>query len=165
VSPAVHAWRRLDVVGTDLAVVDESAEGVVVELHEVCADAVEGRWSMRATIVLDGRWQHRSADVEVVDGHGARHVHLDDLGGCDVLDLAGNPFTNAFALHGFDDEELAVDALYVDLPSLVLRTMRQRYRRLGPRRWEYADDDTGAWVLTVDDDGVVVAYDGLAERV
>jgi uncharacterized protein len=41
----------------------------------------------------------------------------------------------------------------------------QTYRRVGPRRWEYSDDAHGTFVLTVDDDGLVVDYTGMATRV
>ena len=42
--------------------------------------------------------------------------------------------------------------------------MTQRYRRLGDDRWEYADDEYGAFELTVDADRVAVDYQELATR-
>ena len=54
---------------------------------------------------------------------------------------------------------------WVDVPALGVVRVDQTYRRVGPRRWEYSDDAHGTFVLTVDDDGLVVDYTGMATRV
>jgi hypothetical protein len=172
-APAVRStylWRRLDLVGTNLVVVEVSPAEVVVRSREVCADG-DGGWSMSATIHLDGRWRHRSAAVEVVDAGGVHTLQVDGLGaiGADVLDLAGNPFTNAFVLRGPGrdvevGEEVEVVAAYVEAPGLTVRALRQRYRRLAPDRWEYGDE-SGTFAMWVDGDGVVIEYEALASRV
>ena len=46
-----------------------------------------------------------------------------------------------------------------------MHRVEQTYRRLGERRWEYADPTYGTFALEVDDDGLVVDYEGLATRV
>ena len=170
---STYAWRRLDLVGTNLVVVETSPAEVVVHSREVCADGDVG-WSMSATIHLDDRWGHRSAVVEVVDAGGVHTLRLDaldalDAVGADVLDLAGNPFTNAFVLRGPGrglevGEAVEVVAAYVEAPGLTVRPVRQRYRRLAPDRWEYGDE-TGSFAMRVDDDGVVIEYEALAVRV
>jgi Putative glycolipid-binding len=158
-----YAWRRLDLQGTTVVAVAERPDGIVVRSVETCAE--DGRvWAAMATSLLDGDWGHIRTDVTVVDAHGSRDLVVDDLAGCDVLDLAGNPFTNAFVLRRPDiADDVEVLALYVETPSLGVRRLRQRYRRLDAGRWEYADE-TGAFAMGVDADGVVVDYEGLATR-
>jgi uncharacterized protein len=163
VTHRAYAWRRLDLEGTTVVVVTERSDEVVVRSVETCAE--DGRvWAAMATTLLDGDWGHVRTDVAVVDAKGRRELVVDDLAGGDALDLAGNPFTNAFVLrrpHVADEVELL--ATYVETPSLEVRPLRQRYRRLDAERWEYADE-TGAFVMVVDGDGVVVDYEGLAVR-
>ncbi len=163
-----YAWRRLDLEGTTLVVVDAEADDdrIVVEGQEVCVEGPE-RWATRFTIVADRRWRHVSTDVEVLDRDGSRHLRLDDLDGCDVVDLAGNPFTNAFVTRTRDvpvGATTTVRAAYVETPALTVRPFEQRYRRLAERRWEYADDEYGALTFDVDADGIVTDYEGLATR-
>jgi hypothetical protein len=162
-SQRAYAWRRLDLQGTTVVAVAARSDEIVVRSVETCAE--DGRvWAAMAITLLDGDWGHLRTDVTVVDAHGSRDLVVDDLAGCDVLDLAGNPFTNAFVLrrpHIPDDVEVL--ASYVETPSLEVRPLRQRYRRLDAERWEYADE-TGAFVMVVDGDGVVVDYEGLAIR-
>jgi uncharacterized protein len=162
-SHRAYAWRRLDLEGTTVVVVAERSDEIVVRSIETCAE--DGRiWATTATTLLDGSWGHIRTDVAVVDARGGRELVVDDLEGCDVLDLAGNPFTNAFVLRRPDiADDVEVLASYVETPSLDVRPLRQRYRRLDAARWEYADE-TGAFVMVIDDDGVVVDYEGLAVR-
>jgi hypothetical protein len=162
-SQRAYALRRLDLQGTTVVVVAERSTEIVVRSVETCAE--DGRvWAAMATTRLDGGWGHVRTDVTVVDGHGRRDLVVDDLGGCDVIDLAGNPFTNAFVLRRPDiADDVEVTASYVETPSLEVRPLRQRYRRLDSQRWEYADE-TGAFAMVVDVDGVVVDYEGLAVR-
>ena len=145
VNVTTYAWRRLDLEGVTFVRLEEGGDAVSVEGHEICVEGAE-RWAARFVIELDGRWEHRSTLVEVTAAGGTRELRLDGLAGHDVLDLAGNPFTNALVLRtrdvpvGGGIEVLAAD------------------------RWEYADDEYGASEFTVDADGVVVDYQGLATR-
>jgi hypothetical protein len=163
VTHRAYAWRRLDLQGTTVVVVAERPDEIVVRSVETCVE--DGRiWAATATTLLDGSWGHVRTDVTVVDASGRHELLVDDLAGCDVIDLAGNPFTNAFVLRRPDvADEVDVVASYVETPSLEVRPLRQRYRRLDAERWEYADE-TGAWVMVVDGDGVVIDYEGLAVR-
>jgi hypothetical protein len=162
-SQRAYAWRRLDLQGTTVVVVAEGSDEIVVRSVETCAE--DGRvWAAMATTLLDDGWGHIRTDVTVVDAHGRRDLAVDDLAGCDVLDLAGNPFTNAFVLRRPNvPDDVEVLASYVETPSLEVRPVRQRYRRLDAERWEYSDE-TGAFAMVVDGDGVVVDYEGLAVR-
>jgi uncharacterized protein len=166
VNVTTYAWRRLDLEGVNFVRLEEGDDAVRVEGHEICVDGAE-RWAARFRIELDARWEHRSTVVEVTAAAGTRELRLDGLAGHDVLDLAGNPFTNALVLRTRDvpvGGGIEVVAAYVETPGLTVRPVAQRYRRLAADRWEYADDEYGASVFTVDADRVVVDYEGLATR-
>jgi hypothetical protein len=58
---------------------------------------------------------------------------------------------------------------WVDVPALDVARVDQTYVRLEDRdglaRWRYSDAQHGAFVLTVDDEGLVVDYQGFARRI
>src|SRR5919204_295533 len=96
-----------------------------------------------------------------------RRLDLDELRGCDVVDIAGNPFTNALVIRAREVPVgglVEVRAAFVEPPALTVRPLAQRYRRLAADRWEYADDQFGVFEITVDADGVTVDYQRLARR-
>jgi hypothetical protein len=162
---ATYAWRRLDLEGVSFVRV-EADDAVRIEGHEVCVDGAE-RWSTRFTIELDGRWRHRVTTVEATEAAGTRRLRLDDLRGCDVVDIAGNPFTNALVIRAREVPVgglVEVRAAFVEPPALTVRPLAQRYRRLAADRWEYADDEFGVFEIAVDADGVTVDYQRLARR-
>lgn len=157
-------------------------DAVSVEGDEICVEGAE-RWAARFGVTLDARWRHERTTVEVVDDSGTRRLELvsDDDGswtrdgridtsieGCTVVDLAGNPFTNAFVTRRAAPPvgtDLEVRAAYVETPALSVRPLVQRYERLAADRWAYADDEYGRFEFTTDPDGIAVDYEGLAERV
>ena len=90
------------------------------------------------------------------------------LDGCTDVDIAGNPFTNAFVTRRVALEigtETEVRAAFVEPPDLSVRPLVQRYRRLESDRWQYGDDEYGTFEFTTDADGVAVHYERLAERI
>ena len=179
---STYVWHRLDLDGLDFVRLDERADEVSAEGHEICADGAE-RWGLHFVAVLDREWRHRRTTIASVDLAGTRTVELTsdasgtwardgqpapDLDGCTDVDVAGNPFTNAFVTRRVAPAvgtEVTVRAVYVEPPALSVRPLAQRYRRLGSDRWEYADDEYGAFVFTTDADGVAVDYERLAERI
>ncbi len=104
------------------------------------------------------------------DDHGAwaRNGQLDaSLDGCTDVDLAGNPFTNAFVTRRVAPEvgaDVAVRAAYVETPTLSVRPLEQRYQRLATNRWVYADDEYGRFEFSTDAEGITIDYAGLAQR-
>ncbi len=165
-SVSTYAWRRLDLEGISFVRLEQGDDVVRVEGHEICVDADE-RWSTRFTIELDGRWEHRSTAIQVTTATGTRDLRLDGLHDYDVIDIAGSPFTNTLVLRSRDvpvGGTIEVLSAFVEAPALTVRPLRQRYRRLAVDRWEYADDEYGAFEITVDSDSVAVDYERLATR-
>lgn len=121
------------------------------------AAAGETRHTLEA---VDGRW--------TVDGEPRP-----DLDGCVDVDVAATPLTNTFPIrrlaHLAPGESVTTSVAWVDVPSLEVTRVDQTYERLPGRDglacWRYSDPLQGAFVLTVDEDGLVVDYEGLARRI
>jgi hypothetical protein len=183
VTASAYLWRRLDLDGRNFVRLDDGdGDGVSVQGDEICAEGDE-HWAARFAITLDARWRHRRTSVEVIDAVGTRRLELTSsdngkawtrdgepapsLAGCTVVDLAGNPFTNAFVTRRFAPAvgvEIEVLAAYIETPALSVRPLPQRYQRLEEHRWAYSDDEYGRVEFSTDADGIVVEYEDLADR-
>jgi len=180
VTASAYFWGRLDLEGSVFVRLDVGAAGVTADGYEICADGGE-RWATHFWVSLDAGWRHRRSTVRVIDESGVRVLELESsdgvwkrdgrhdptLDGCTDLDLAGNPFTNAFVTRrvGLDvGAEVEVLAAYVETPALSVRPLVQRYEHTAPDRWVYADDVYGRFEFGTDAAGVAVDYEGLAER-
>jgi hypothetical protein len=145
--------------------------------------------SCRFDVQLDLAWQ--TVDVQVSSWTDVRRAHRltvdrqrrwradgeprEDLSGCVDVDVSATPLTNTFPLRRLDalpaGESVTLPVAWVDVPSLEVHRVLQRYTRLSdprpgrPATWEYADPIHGAFLLSVDDDGVVIDYQGFATRV
>jgi uncharacterized protein len=90
------------------------------------------------------------------------------LGGFDYFDLGLSPLFNSLPVWGdrlLEDEEARDYVMrFVAVPELEIDESQQRYEPLGGSRLRYRSGDFTA-VLEFDDDGLVVHYEGLAERV
>jgi hypothetical protein len=130
--------------------------------RDVLAGAVSaaGGAGLRMTADAQRSW--------TVDGHPRP-----DLEGCVDVDVAATPLTNTFPIRRLGGltvgQEVTTPIAWVDVPSLRVTRVEQTYRRLpaadGLDSWEYRDAQHGAFVLTVDDAGLVVDYEGFCRRV
>lgn len=139
-------------------------------------------------VLLDRDWLTREVEVRAVSVDGERVLHLvaDDqrrwfadgahrpeLDGCLDVDVAATPLTNTFPIRRLDGlavgERATSPTAWVDVPGLSVTRVDQTYRRLRPVAgrdiWEYSDPTHGAFSLTIDDEGLVVDYEGFAQRV
>lgn len=89
-------------------------------------------------------------------------AHRPDLDGCSFLDLGCTPFTNTLPIR-----RLALDvgdgaditAAVVDVETLGIVPVQQRYEHLAPQRWRYSNLDTGFNTeVAVDEYGLVHDY-------
>jgi hypothetical protein len=135
-------------------------DGCVTREVVVGAVAADGE----KTLVLSAD-EHRRWQV-----HGE---HQPELDGCVDVDIAATPLTNTFPLRRLPGLEVAAEVTtpvaWVDVPALGVTRVEQSYRRLpdveGLAAWEYRDPQYGPFLLTVDEDGLVVSYEGFARRV
>ena len=102
--------------------------------------------------------------LEVVGGSAAEFA----VEGCDFFDLGYSPLFNSLPVlrDGLLDEGPARDYVmrWVSVPELAVHESEQRYEPLGGRRVRFREASFAA-DLTFDEDGLVVRYEGLAERV
>jgi hypothetical protein len=191
VSNWLAAWRRSDgSEGHSLARLERVDDGWVGSAHEVVVSGPD-RGACAYTVRLDREWRTRTVHVEAVSTQGLRTLdlhadedrrwwrygeHRPELEGCLDVDVAAAPFTNTFPIRRL--AELAVGkaatfpVAWVDVPSLEVERDEQTYRRLGAvsdppavEAWEYGDPRHGTFRLTVDANGLVVDYEGLATRI
>ena len=182
------AWERVDEsAGHSMAWVGRIPGGWRCHGTEVLAGprALLSCWFH---VDLDEDWVTREVVVGAVAGGGRRTLtlsaddqrrwtvngrHDPDLDGCIDIDVAATPLTNTFPIRrltGLDiGTEMTTPIAWVDVPGLGVARVDQTYRRLpdveGLDAWEYRDPQHGAFLLTVDTDGLVVTYEGFAQRV
>lgn len=89
-----------------------------------------------------------------------------ELDGCLEVDISTTPLTNTLPIRRLrlaPGESREIRAVYIDMPSLELSVMPQRYTRLDDGRYRYQSENFQA-DLTVDEHGLVVDYPGLWRR-
>jgi uncharacterized protein len=131
------AWRTLE-----LRIMVEQAPGSMAALHLLATG--------------DGRW----ADAE--------ERPIPALDGCIDVDIQWSPLTNTLPVRRLDlapGAEQEIRVAYIELPSLTVRPVVQRYTRVDERTVRYASETRDFMRdLTLDGDGLVVAYPDLFTR-
>ena len=180
------AWERTDESrGLSLARWEGRADGWVFHGSEVLVGGDVLSCSFR--VDLNPGWTTRRVDVLAIADAGETRRRLEvrdgqwtvdgdlrpDLGGCVDVDIAATPLTNTFPIRRLAG--LAVGGsvtspvAWIDVPALKVTRVDQTYERLEDRsglaRWRYSDPQHGPFVLTVDDDAIVVDYEGFARRI
>lgn len=149
--------------------------------RSVIADGGETPFGLTCDWRLDKAWRSRSLELACLDATGERRLLIEragpaswrmdglrrlDLEGCAEIDLSATPFCNGLALKRLGHEPGEMTALYVLAPDLSAEPSRQRYERLGERRWRYVDLGAAKGftaVLDFDSEGFVRHYEGLFE--
>ncbi|MFF5296770.1 putative glycolipid-binding domain-containing protein [Paractinoplanes globisporus] len=153
--------------GWSTAHIDVTAEGAGW-VRSVRLELAAGRW--RATTAEQG---NLDAVLSAAGHAGAGLPGIEDpdqLYGAYDVDLGGSPLTNTLPIRrlGLLKAEAGVShrisAAWVLVPSLEIVQADQIYTPLGDNRIRYASETFSA-ELTVDDEGFVVDYPGLARRV
>jgi hypothetical protein len=146
---------------------DVSAEGAGW-VRSVRLELAAGRWRVTAT-------EQGDLDAALTAAGHARAglpgmEDPDLLYGAFDVDLGGSPLTNTLPIRRLDlakaENGVAhrLSVAWVLLPSLEVVQADQIYTALGDGKVRYAGETFSA-DLTIDDDGFVVDYPGLAERV
>jgi hypothetical protein len=134
---------------------------------------------VRYAVDVNRYWLTTRAEIRVTDGAsllldtdgrghwaagGRRVVELD---GCRDVDLEITPATNTLPIRRLQPaagRPVEARAAWVRFPSLDLEPLDQTYERLSETSFRYRSGDFEA-ELEVDDDGLVVRYGDLWERV
>ncbi|WP_274423406.1 putative glycolipid-binding domain-containing protein [Chelativorans sp. YIM 93263] len=171
-------WRRLDEPGLEVFQIMPEVDGfrAVATVVHAGADpfglsyvwSLDEHWRTRQLVLrlshptLQEMKIERTSGGWLVDGQEAA-----ELAACDEIDLSATPFCNSLAIRRLRGSG-ELTALYVDLPSLQLSCSRQRYQPLGEGRWRYIDLGVAKGFeadLSLDEDGLVVDYEGLFETI
>jgi hypothetical protein len=176
-------WQWLQRTGLERCeLLRESSQWVLRGTILGSADSgpVEARYEVRC----DDHWNTETTEVSIADGSGARSVRIALAGGrwsidgtsaprldaCRDVDLGWSPSTNTVAMRRLN---LAVGArsepltmAWVRFPELTVELLPQSYERLDDRLYRYMSRDGGFRAdLTVDDDALVIDYEGIWKRV
>lgn len=149
-------------------------------------DEERGPFRLSYRLTWDSAWRLRQADLAVETEQAPRSLSLQTdgqgrwrlgdgsaiaaLDGCIDIDIWPTPFTNSFPIRR---EQLAVGErrqlrmAWVSAPDLTVRPQPQAYTRLAARlyRFESLDGSGFRAELPVDEDGIVLDYPGLFQRV
>jgi hypothetical protein len=189
----IVAWERADEghgsagdsSGHSVARVEQRADGWLFHGSEVLVG--DETLSCTFSVVVGTGWVTRHVEVSAVSAAGEtrRVLHAEDgrwtvdgaarpdLDGCLDVDIAATPLTNTFPIRRLAHLEVGEQATsgvaWVEVPALRVTRVDQTYERLadqdGLARWRYSDPLHGAFVLSVDTDGLVVDYEGFARRI
>lgn len=179
------AWKALWTPNHEglehLLLTEGAADGLVLAFDEQ-------RWPFRLHYRLrwDDAWRLLSADLSlltrdgvgmlglVTDGQGhwrqADGTPIAELQGCLDIDIWPTPMTNSFPLRRQPlavGERRAFRMAWVDATQLTVKPQRQAYTRLADRRYLFESLDGSGFQaeLLVDEDGLVIDYPGLFQRV
>jgi len=175
----VIAWRRLDSPGHDAAIVRATAEGWLLEGAAAFLEAGSPS-HLHYAVLLDGRWQTRSATVEgwfgttpvqlavTVGPSGDWLVNgqiVPAVSGALDIDLAFTPATNLLPIRRLQlavGQSSPVVAAWLPFPDLTLRPLDQVYRRISGDTYDYsALGGSFRVTLSVSPEGFVTEYPGL----
>lgn len=190
-APQVASWRRVDdAEGHSIGRVERTGTGWLAHGQEVMV-APEDTLGCSFAVELDDDWSTTHVIVTSVDRDAARALELrrdgtghwwrdgeraPELDGCRDVDVAATPLTNTFPVNRLRDLEVGEQwtgpVAWVEVPTLRVVRVDQTYTRLEApddpdvaAAWEYKDDTHGAFRITTDAHGLVVDYEGFAERV
>lgn len=173
-------WVALQGEGSEHLTLERNA-GRITATGVVTGRADRGPFGAWYRIALDSAWQVKQLSVHLtdsrsfiatsrepgkwMDGDGGP---LSQFDGCTDIDLACTPFTNTLPVRRLlwqpgTSRELGM--LYLDFPDLTAYVARQRYTCLAPGRFRFEALGSGfAAEISVDRDGLVTDYPGLAKR-
>ncbi|MFE6305775.1 putative glycolipid-binding domain-containing protein [Nocardiopsis sp. NPDC057823] len=181
------AWARTDVPeGLGLGALLPAPDGYRLEAGETVVNDDGAGYFVRFGVRADLAWTTREVEVEVLSARGPTSVrltaqdgHWSDAGGrplpelvgCLDADVAATPLTNTLPIRRLGlrpGEYRDIAVAWIDVPSLRVRRVRQRYTRHpaedGLEVYTYRDPLHGEYRLTVDGDGLVVDYERFARR-
>lgn len=155
--------------------VDSRVLGVLADhpVNITYAVRMDKDWAVRRFRVSVERGEGDAQTLELLSAGKGQWKDPDgsvrpELAGCMDIDLSVTPFSNTLPLRRLGDalrQRQSIRVLYIKMPELQVRSVRQAYTFLDDRRYRYEGVDTGFTAeLPVDADGFVIDYPGLFER-
>lgn len=176
-------WRWIPRVGLERFELARDA-GVWILRGTIVTEAEGDATAAAYEVRCDDAWHTLSAEVAIDGGSGRRSLHIETSNGrwlvdgrhvaevdtCRDIDLGWSPSTNTVAIRRL---QLAVGAesgpltmAWLRFPELTLEPLPQAYTRLGEHLFRYESRDGSFRAdLTVDEEAMVIDYEGIWERV
>jgi hypothetical protein len=166
-------WQASD-GGSEVCVLERAGRGHRLR-GTVLTHAAERPIELRYAVTVDAGWATTGVEVLVsfAGGEAREPVELGRLWSgkkrppgyedCVDVDLSFTPATNTLPIRRLGlkvGEEKEIAVAWLVWPELRFERAVQRYARLAKDRYRYAQDDFEA-ELTVDEDGLVLEYEGL----
>lgn len=178
-------WRSIEVPGFEHVRVDDSHPGW--DVYDSMLVREHGGQVRRGgyTLILDKDFRTLEIRIMVEQEPGsmaALHLlangdgiwtdaderRIPGLDGCIDVDIQWSPLTNSLPVRRLDlqpGEEREIEVAYIELPSLTVRGVTQRYTSLGDRSVRYTSETRDVVrELTLDQDGFVIEYPDLFQR-
>lgn len=176
-------WQRVQGTGLERFELLQDADGWLLRGTILALDK-EGPAQADYEILCDAAWHTRRADVSLRSAAGERSLRLtvdgdrwysdgnehETVRGCIDIDLGWSPSTNTLPIRrlglAVGEKSGTITAAWVRFPELTVEPLPQEYERMAERRYRYSSRG-GAFtaVLEVDEEGVVVDYEGIWRRV
>ena len=176
-------WQRTDLAGLERLALDVSPAGISAMSSLICVE--DGGYRLDHSWEMSPDWRVHSVQVEKWGAGRPVRLRLErngngwkvdgmqrpDLDGADEPDLSVTPFCNSFPIRrlmGEKRDTLTVDTCYIDAALMTVTRSRQRYDWLRPKFLRYVDLGLHSGfeaILQVDNEGLVIAYENLFERV
>lgn len=180
---SVLFWRRLDHDGLERLELEIEPDCIAARSSLISTEA--GGFRLDYRWLLDAGWRTQAVVVERWDRAGHNRLLLErvehgwrvdgferhDLDGAEEPDLSVTPFCNTLPIQRLApeaDARLSLDTAYIDGGSLSVTRSLQRYERRGGHRLRYIDLGASSGFeadLVVDEQGLIVHYEHLFERV
>ena len=169
-------WRRVDRVGMERAIIESTPDGFRLAGAVLLAEA-DGPIEIRYSVLTDRNWQTRTVGAHVQTATGDRRLALNsdgagtwsagddpvlELYGAIDVDLAWTPATTTLAIRRLNldvGESAEAATVGIAFPAHEIERRTHHYERLAPMRYRYRSGDFET-DLTVNDQGLVVAYPG-----
>lgn len=181
-------WRAIQWPGLEHVIV--SADATTWHAHGCVIMAEEGLASVEYEVRCDAGFRVAALTISVSQSAGEARLVLaadgdgrwqandharPDLDGCIDLDIDCTPLTNTLPIRRLDwsaGQAHDLDVVYISVPELSVRRVRQRYTLLAPDAGEEPGQrvfryESGSFRadLRVDAHGLVLDYPGIWERI
>jgi len=182
-NPPAILWQRIQGTGLERFELREEADGWALR-GTILALEKHGPAQADYEILCDAAWYTRRADISLRDTVGERSLRLtvengrwyengnerQAVRGCIDIDLGWSPSTNTLPIRrlglAVGEKSGIITAAWVRFPELTLEPLPQEYERLAERRYRYSSRGGGFTAeLEVDEDGLVLDYQGIWQRV
>jgi uncharacterized protein len=180
-------WSAIGTAGLEHLVVEQTrdgiqADGLVLRYHnqqglriayQIICDPDWRTRQMRVQLLGEGKTEVKASSDGKGSWTGSDGQTIEFLKGCLDVDVMATPFTNTLAIRRLGlavGESTEIEVAYVRMPDLQLSRARQRYTCLEKNGeserylYESLEGDFKA-ELAVDGEGLVIAYQGLWERI